>query len=192
MRLLDSSVPLPVRPRRVLVAGTSGSGKTTLAARIGEILDLPHVEIDGLHHGPNWTPRPTFREDVEAFTAQPRWVTEWQYTAVRPLLVERADLMVWLDLPRSTVMRQVVWRTLRRRVRREELWNGNIEPPLHTFFRDRDHIVRWAWRTHGGYRDRVLTALAQRPDLPVVRLTGRREVDAWAALLACRPPASGR
>ncbi|KSZ56875.1 hypothetical protein Z045_20930 [Rhodococcus pyridinivorans KG-16] len=53
MRLLDSSVPLPVRPRRVLVAGTSGSGKTTLAARIGETLDLPHVEIDGLHHGPN-------------------------------------------------------------------------------------------------------------------------------------------
>ncbi|MFF3180866.1 hypothetical protein [Rhodococcus pyridinivorans] len=46
-------------------------------------------------------------------------------------------------------------------------------------------------RTHGGYRDRVLTALAQRPDLPVVRLTGRREVDTWAALLACRPPRSG-
>ena len=191
MPLLGFSAPLPHRPRRIVVAGTSGSGKTTLAARIGEELGVPHIEIDGLHHGPNWTPRPSFLQDVEAFTSQSSWVTEWQYSAVRPLLVGRADLMVWLDLPRSTVMRQVTRRTLERRLRREVLWNGNIEPPLHTILRDRDHIVRWAWRTHGLYRERVLGAFATRPDLPVVRLTNRGEVDAWSSLLASHTPQSG-
>lgn len=50
-----------------------------------------HVEIDGLFHGPNWVPRVTFAHEVKAFSAQPRWVTEWLYSAVRALLAERAD-----------------------------------------------------------------------------------------------------
>jgi adenylate kinase family enzyme len=52
MPLLDAVASLPVRPRRVLVAGTSGAGKTTLASRVAALLDLPHIEIDALFHGP--------------------------------------------------------------------------------------------------------------------------------------------
>ena len=130
---------------RILVAGPSGCGKTTLAARIAERLDVPHTEIDALHHGPNWTPRPEFVADVHAFTAEDRWVTEWQYDQVRQHMLDRATLLVHLDLPRATVMQQVVRRTLRRRLRREQLWNGNVEPPLHTIFTDPEHIVRWSW-----------------------------------------------
>ena len=165
--MLSAGDPLPKRPQRVLVAGTSGSGKTTLAARIGEVLTLPHVEIDGLFHGPDWTKRTEFEADVEAFTSRLAWVTEWQYPEARALLAERADLLVWLDLPRWTVMRQVVRRTLRRRLRRQRLWNDNIEPPLHTFFRDPDHIVRWAWNTHHTWAERVVSASSH---LVVVRL----------------------
>jgi len=116
--MLTATEALPQRPCRIAVAGTSGAGKTTLAARVGELLGIPHVEIDALFHGPSWTPRETFRAEVEAFSAEPRWVTEWQYGAARELLAERADLLVWLDLSRATVMRRVVRRTVLRRLRR--------------------------------------------------------------------------
>jgi adenylate kinase family enzyme len=169
---------LPARPLRVLVAGTSGSGKTTLAQRIGEVLGVPHVEIDRLMHGPGWVPRGEFEADVEAFSSGPAWVTEWQYDQVRPLLAERADLLVWLDLPRRVVMRQVAVRTLRRRVRREELWHGNVEAPLRTFFTDPEHVVRWAWRTHRSSAERVR---ALPGELLVVRLRSRRETARWLA-----------
>jgi len=105
-----------------------------LAVRIGELLTIPHVEIDALFHGPAWTPRETFAAEVKAFSAEPNWVTEWQYSTVRALLAERADLLVWLDVSRAAVMRRVVRRTVRRRLRRQVLWNGNIEPPLWTVF----------------------------------------------------------
>lgn len=177
--LLDATSPLPCRPHRVLVAGTSGSGKTTLAARIGAALDLPFTEMDALHHGPGWTPRPEFLADVEAFTSGNRWATEWQYGAARPLLAERADLLVWLDLPRSTVMRQVTVRTLRRRMRREVLWNGNIEPPLWTVFTERDHIIRWAWRTHADGARKIAEVRERLEDLVIVRLQSRAEVEDW-------------
>jgi adenylate kinase family enzyme len=177
--VLTATDPLPHRPRRILVAGVSGSGKTTLAARVGALLDLPHTEIDALHHGPGWQRRPEFEADVDAFTAGDTWVTEWQYATARDPLAERADTLVWLDLPFPLVLGRVVRRTLRRRIRHEELWNGNHEPPLRTFLTDPQHVVRWSISTRNKYRELVPEAAAAHPHLTVVRLRSRRDVDRW-------------
>ena len=179
MPLLSAQDRIPGCPRRILVAGTSGSGKTTLAARVGELLQLPHVEIDALFHGPGWRPRSEFEDDVHRFVAEPAWVTEWQYSQVRAVLAARAELLVWLDLSRWRVMEQVVRRTLRRRLRRQELWHANVEPPLWTIFTDPEHIVRWAWSTHAKTAERVGALQEQRPDLDVVRLKTRSAVEDW-------------
>jgi len=177
--LLNAVDPLPRRPRRVLVAGTSGAGKTTMAAQVAVILGVPHVEIDSLFHGPGWTPRPSFAADVDAFSSRPGWVIEWQYSLVRELLADRADLLIWLDLSRHRVMRQVIRRTVVRRLRRERLWNDNVEGPLWTIFTEPDHIVRWAWNTHHKTGLRVTELLRRRPDLDVVRLRNKGEVRRW-------------
>ncbi|MBW4043019.1 MAG: AAA family ATPase [Acidobacteria bacterium] len=177
--LVEPGRILAKTPSRVLVAGTSGAGKTTLAAAIGTSLNLVHVEIDALFHGPGWTPRPQFAAEVDAFSRQDRWVTEWQYGAVRQLLAERADLMVWLDLPRRQVMQQVITRTVQRRLHHQEMWNGNREPALWTVLRDRDHIVRWAWRTHPETRPRVLAVDETLPTLPIVRLRSHAQANRW-------------
>ncbi|GIJ44268.1 adenylate kinase [Virgisporangium aliadipatigenens] len=179
MPLLGAADPLPRRPLRVVVAGTSGAGKTTTVRRIAEVTGAPHVEIDGLFHGPGWVPRPSFVADVDAFTAGPAWVTEWQYSEVRARLAARADLFVWLDLPRATVMRQVVRRTVRRRLRHEILWNGNVEPPLHTVLTDPEHVVRWAWSTYRRNRVRAAALSLRRPELTIVRLRSHRQVARW-------------
>jgi adenylate kinase family enzyme len=95
--LLGPGDALPHRPQRVLVAGASGSGKTTLAGRIAAALHAPHVEIDSLFHGPNWTPRPSFEADVHRFAADSTWVTEWQYGAVRwHLATARTSWSGWI------------------------------------------------------------------------------------------------
>jgi adenylate kinase family enzyme len=181
---------LPGRPHRVLVAGTSGSGKTTLGQQIGARAGVPHTEIDGLFHGPGWTPRPEFLDDVAQLMACPEWVTEWQYDAARPILLGRADLLVWLDLPRSTVIRRVTVRTVRRRIGRHQLWNGNVEQPLWRILTDREHIIRWAWKTHGAQAGRVRAASAQRPDLTVVRLRSARQVEGWLEGPLCQAVAN--
>jgi adenylate kinase family enzyme len=170
---------LPYRPSRVLVGGTSGSGKSTLAREISTRASLPYTEIDALHHGPGWIVRAEFLADVEALSGQPCWVTEYQYAQARPMLLARCDLVVYLLLPRALVMGRVVRRTVRRALRREVLWNGNIEPPLRTLLTDRDHIIRWAWRTHGFGPARVNDIAADRPQLPIVVLHSPREATEW-------------
>jgi adenylate kinase family enzyme len=182
----DVVAALGERPRRVAVAGTSGAGKTTLAGRLAALWDLPYTELDGLYHGTGWTPRPQFLDDVRDVVASDRWVTEFQYTVARPLLAERAQLLVWLDLPVAVVMRQVVRRTLRRRLRRVELWHGNVEPPLWTFLTDTDHIVRWAWRTRHKLADLPERLAQEAPHVVVVRLRSRRDVERWVAAQAAQ------
>ncbi|RLY93716.1 AAA family ATPase [Kocuria tytonicola] len=172
----------PPAPRRILVAGVSGVGKTTLCREIAQRSGIPHTEIDALFHGPGWTPRPEFMADVERLAALDTWVTEWQYDAARPLLADRADILVWLDLPFWTVtFPRVVRRTVQRRLRREELWNGNREAPLRSILTDPEHIIRWAVTTRNGYRERIAALAATAPHVRVVRLRRRREASWWVA-----------
>lgn len=166
----------------MLVAGLSGAGKTTLARRLAAVLDVPYTELDALHHGPGWVSRPEFLDDVAALAGSPAWITEWQYAAARPVLAARADLLVWLDQPYPVELTRLVRRTVRRRLRREVLWNGNVEGPLRELFTDPEHVVRYQWAHRHKYRRDLVPRLRhERPDLPVVRLTGSRGVEQWVA-----------
>jgi hypothetical protein len=44
------------------------------------------------------------------------------------LITDRADLIIWLDLPVRLVMWRLLRRTHLRNKHRTELWNGNVEP----------------------------------------------------------------
>lgn len=184
--MLCAHDPVTWQPRRIAIAGVSGSGKTTLAASLSHCLGLPYVELDGLFHGPNWSPRDEFITDVQKIIAADAWIIEWQYAAVRDQIADRADTMLWLDLPTPRTLYQLTLRTVRRRLRREQLWNGNYEGPLHKFFSDPDHIVRWGIRTRNKYRDRLPAVDASHPHLHVVRLTSRRDTTHWVKQAALR------
>lgn len=155
--------PLDTVPvRRISVVGNSGSGKTTLSRALAAALGVPHLELDSIFHQPGWQPLdPTiFVERVTEFTDGPGWVVDGNYSAVRDVVWSRADTVIWLDLPRRRVMRQVIWRTLRRMVTKAELWNGNREQWRNLIGPPGESIILWAWTKHGSYRDRYLAAQA--------------------------------
>jgi adenylate kinase family enzyme len=167
--------------RRVSVVGTSGSGKSTLARELAAILGVPHLELDGVNHQPDWEPLPEeeFQRIVAAKAAGDGWVIDGNYSTVQPLVWARADTVAWLDLPKGTVMRQIIWRTLRRVAGRQELWNGNRERWRNFFSWDpQQSVISWAWHKHAQDRARY-TAAADDPanaHLRFVRLASRREI----------------
>jgi adenylate kinase family enzyme len=181
--LLGPDDDLGFAPQRILVNGVAGAGKSTLARELSGQLDLAYTEVDSLFHGAGWTRRPTFLDDVSALVSQSRWITEYQYDEARPLMLPRTDLMVWLDVPRRLAMTRVTSRTLRRRFRREVLWNGNVEGPLWRIFTDDEHIIRWAWTSYPRVAQRMDQVLRARPGLPVVRLRTDSEIARWRARL---------
>jgi adenylate kinase family enzyme len=147
--------------QRVSVVGNTGSGKTTLAAALGRAMGVPHLELDSVFHQPDWEPldRDEFRRRVGEYVAADRWVVDGNYSSVRDLVWGRADTVVWLDLSRSRVMRQILWRTIRRAALRKELWNGNRERWANLFTADpQESVVAWAWTRHRVYRERYQAA----------------------------------
>jgi adenylate kinase family enzyme len=163
----------PALPRRVVVVGTSGSGKTTLAREVACRLALPHVELDALHWGPDWTEPPVelFRQRVEAALQGECWVADGNYGKVRDLVWGQAEMLVWLDYALPLVMGRLVRRTLWRVLIREELWSGNRERLRDHLF-TRDSLWLWALQSHRRHR-REYPARFQRPEfchLEVVRL----------------------
>lgn len=114
--------------RNVLVVGICGSGKTTLAGWLAQRMEVRHIEVDALRHGPGWSRRPTLAGEVERLTAEPGWVADSDaYPEVADLLWSRADTVVWLDMPRPVVLARVANRTARRLVSRQLLWSDNRE-----------------------------------------------------------------
>jgi adenylate kinase family enzyme len=165
---------------RIAITGPSGSGKTTLAVELARRAGLRHVEIDALHHGPNWEScgAEVLRERVAAATEGDGWVTDSTYhRMLGDLVVDRADVLVWLDLPVPLVLWRLIRRSYVRHRDRVELWNGNVEPPLREQWR---HLIRPALRT----------AFANRREYgrrtEIVRLRSDAEVDAFVAQAAAR------
>jgi adenylate kinase family enzyme len=172
--------------RRVSVVGNSGSGKSTLARELAASLGVPHLELDSVYHQPGWEPRPVeeFRRLVAARTSEDGWVIDGNYSAVQPIVWARADTVVWLDLPKRLVMGRVTWRTVRRAVTRQELWNGNREP-LSNFLSwvPEKSVISWAWHSHTKYRTRYGAAAADPANAHIrfIRLASRGDVTRFLA-----------
>ncbi|HEX3669498.1 MAG TPA: AAA family ATPase, partial [Acidimicrobiia bacterium] len=134
---------------RIAVVGTSGAGKTTLSARLAARPGYPHVELDAFQHGPNWQQATVseLRERTDAATAGDRWVCDGNYEAVRDLVWERADQLVWLDYERPLIMARVIRRSVWRAITRKPMWNENRED--WRTWADPEHPIRWAWVKHG-------------------------------------------
>jgi adenylate kinase family enzyme len=179
--------------KRVSVVGNAGSGKSRLARRVAGVLGVPYVELDAIHHLAGWEPIDPreFLVRISAITAVDEWVIDGNYRAVvvdGPVW-ERADTVVWLDVPRRTVMRQVSLRTLRRGLRREELWNGNRESLRNAWAWDpHTSIIRWAWTQHAKYQERYRASMTSSAfdHIDFVRLRSHDEAEQWLSSLTGR------
>jgi adenylate kinase family enzyme len=172
--------------RRFSIAGISGSGKSTVGRAVAERLGLRYVELDALVHGPNWTEATDgeLRTRIdEAINGTDGWVVDGNYRRkIGGHVLERADTLVWLDLPLRVCLARAGRRTLSRIRNREVLWNGNRETIRDTFLA-RDSLFAWAIRSHRANRTQIPEYRAANPHLNVVHLRSRREVEAWLSSL---------
>jgi adenylate kinase family enzyme len=167
--------------KRVNVKGTSGSGKTTFAQELARRLDVPFVELDALHHGPNW-----YQPTAEEFTVRVReamdelpdgWVIDGNYEGkLGTLVIDAADTVVWLDLPFRLKFRRL-WRRTMVRIRDDvELWSGNKESWRGAFW-GRDSLFWWMVKTHFRHKRQWPARFAG--DQRVVRLRSVAEAKEW-------------
>jgi adenylate kinase family enzyme len=164
--------------RVAILSSASGSGKTTLGLRLADALAVPFVELDAINHQAGWRELDAgeLRRRVEPLVASEAWVVDGSYRSkLGDLVLDRADTIVWLDLPRRVWLPRLLRRTVRRVVRREDLWNGNRET-IRNVLLSRDSLIAFALRDERPRRERYPRELAR---YRVARLRSQREVDAF-------------
>jgi adenylate kinase family enzyme len=131
--------------KKILLVGPACSGKTTLARRLSTLLLLPHIELDAMHWMPDWQELDSgeFREAVIRELQQDGWIVDGNYgRKLGKLVWQRADTIIWLNLPFTTVYYRLLRRSARRIYTRQELWNGNRETLTAALFQ-RDSLLYW-------------------------------------------------
>ena len=141
---------------RVNVKGISGSGKSTFSRELADRLGVPYLEIDAIHHGPNWTEASAeeLQARIRKFMARARdgWVIDGNYEGkLDDLVLREADRIVWLDLPLRLKLRRL-WRRTMERIRDDlELWGGNRESWRGAFW-GRESLFWFMVKTHFRHR----------------------------------------
>lgn len=101
------------KANRVLVIGCSGSGKSTLSRRISERFGLAYQSYDrDVLWLPGWRvrDRDEQRALVRDLAGRERWVMDGNTPSTFDIRLPRADLVIWLRVPRRVALMGVARR----------------------------------------------------------------------------------
>jgi adenylate kinase family enzyme len=136
--------------QRVVILGRGGAGKSTLARRVGQVSDLPVVELDALF----WQPGPTaadpaqWTERQRELVRREAWILDGDlgpHDGSLGVRLRAADTIIVLDFS----FLRCAWRTVLRGRERADYW-------------------RWVWTYRRQGLPKVMQAIRQ--DAPRARL----------------------
>lgn len=114
------------------ILGLPGSGKSTLARKISRKLSIPHIHIDrfwleaGGGHNSRTTADPEkahahVKNEVLKAIQSDSWVSDGVYSRIQPEIADKADIVIFLDIPLWRRLFNHAKRTIHRRHRHNEM-----------------------------------------------------------------------
>jgi adenylate kinase family enzyme len=155
---------------RIVILGCAGSGKTTLARKLGERTGAPVICLDAIWQ-PHWGENdvPTFRSLMTQAHAVDAWISDGNFAlATFDIRLARATLVIWLERSRLSCAARAITRLFKRG---EAHRIGKLT-----------EVLKFIWKFDRVNRPLIETArISYGRDVPVCRLTGRRDIAAFLA-----------
>lgn len=157
--------------RNIVVIGISGTGKSTISRKLAALKGLPLYHMDSIIWNENWmeSDDQTIQLLLEKIADTDGWIVEGWVDQYSKTILERADLILYLDYPG--------WLALCGGLQRWWCYRGTKRPEMPDGCNeslDLEYLRKMLYRQERPHIERILAELKPRN---VLRVTSRHEVD---------------
>lgn len=158
---------------RIILIGCGGAGKSTLSRKISEKLELPLYHLDRIFWNKGWveTPKDQFDEDVKELINKDKWIIDGNYRRTLDMRVEKADTVIFINMPTYICIYRVIKRRLiYRNKSRPDIAEGCVEGIDFEFF-------LWILTYNRKIRPSVFKTLSKCKNKNIIILNSKKEVN---------------
>ncbi len=153
-----------IHHKKIVIVGNAGSGKTTLAFQLQKKLKLPLYHLDQYAWKPGWqkVEWEVFQKAHNTLCQQDAWIIEGIYFKLLRERVQHADVVIFVDTPRSVC----IWRVLKRAIiHHGQDIPGNPENCKQRLFSVKFlEFLQWIWNFNMRHRPLVMDVLKEFKD----------------------------
>ena len=168
------------RMKRIMVIGISaGVGKSTFARSLGEAIEYEVYHLDALYWRSGWVeaPKEEFRSAQKKIADMEEWIIEGGYSHTYDIRTDRADTVIYLELPLHVCLFRVVkrWFTYRGQTR-PDIGEGCLEKIDWAF-------IKFIWTTYyprkRNMAERLQKFQSVGPNKRIIELKSKREIKSF-------------
>lgn len=164
-----------LKHKRILIIGSSGAGKSTLSKHLSEKWNLPLVHLDALFWNEGWvpTPKPEFKEKIQAVLEQDAWIVDGNFDSTLELRASYADLIIFLDFSKLLCTFRVF--------KRAWMYRGKTRADMAPGCNEKIDVefAKWVWRFPKDVRPHTLQVLRNVKDTDICILRNPKEVEGF-------------
>jgi adenylate kinase family enzyme len=135
---------------RIHIVGIYGSGKSTLAKKLSALLKIKTYDLDEIKYKRKYDiirPVKERLKKVKEISNKKSWITEGAWTSYALELYKKADLVIFLQIPKWNLYKRIFSRHFKRKFHKYNYQdNGikstfNIMKKVHQYYQDPEHFM---------------------------------------------------
>jgi len=157
--------------KRIVIVGNNGSGKSYLARELATITHLPLVHLDCKYWKPDWThPNKSEWEKIQhELVSKQEWIMDGNHTNTLNIRLEKADLVIFVNVNRLTCFLSVIMRNRRKR--------SDIPRYLKVIYNRA--FLKFLWglmKFNSERKPLILNQIQNTPSIRVLHIRGRKDM----------------
>ncbi len=134
------------RYKKIHIIGIYGSGKTNLSMKLSNLLKIKSYNLDSIKYKRKYDLIRPVKERVKMvneISKKSSWITEgaWLDNAIE--LYKKADIVIFLDIPKKVIYKRIFFRYIKRKFKhpfRKQNVRGILKR-VHQYFHDEKHFM---------------------------------------------------
>lgn len=162
--------------KKIAIIGSGGSGKSTLARKLGELLHIEVFHLDALFWNPGWvgTSKQEQRVVQEELVEKETWIFDGNYGGTMDIRLNKADTIIFLDIPRTVCAYRVLKRWIQYRNKTRPDMGEGCEERISLEF------LKWVWEYPKTKRPAILKKMDSfSKEKKVIILKSPKEVESF-------------